>query len=115
MRSHTRALWPLAPSSVARPPASLLTDAKPHLRIAPDRLIPCRAVQLAEPEAARRGGRLSVAAHKRALDDFESLRGELSLIGIDAQLAREASLPRSSPYAATTQCISLARCQLVMR
>lgn len=40
--------------------------------------------------AARRGARLTVAAHRRAVDDFESLQGELSLIGIDAQLAREA-------------------------
>jgi uncharacterized protein len=40
--------------------------------------------------AARRGARLTVATHRRALDDFESLQGELSLIGIDAQLAREA-------------------------
>jgi predicted nucleic acid-binding protein len=40
--------------------------------------------------AARRGGRLSVAAHRRASEDFESLQGELSLIGIDAGLARQA-------------------------
>jgi uncharacterized protein len=40
--------------------------------------------------AARRGARLTVAAYRRALEDFESLQGELSLIGIDAQLAREA-------------------------
>ena len=40
--------------------------------------------------AALRGGRLSAAAHHRALKDFESLQGELSLIGIDAELARQA-------------------------
>jgi predicted nucleic acid-binding protein len=40
--------------------------------------------------AARRGARLTTAAHGRALEDFESLHGELSLIGIDVQLAREA-------------------------
>lgn len=40
--------------------------------------------------AARRGARLTVTTHGRALDDFESLQDELSLIGIDAQLAREA-------------------------
>jgi uncharacterized protein len=41
--------------------------------------------------AARRGARLTVATHRRALEDFEALQGELSLIGIDGQLAREAS------------------------
>jgi len=40
--------------------------------------------------AARRGARLPTASHARALDEFESLKAELSLIGIDAQLAREA-------------------------
>ena len=40
--------------------------------------------------AARRGAWLAAAAHTRALEDFESLHGELSLIGIDVQLAREA-------------------------
>ena len=40
--------------------------------------------------AARRGGRLSTIAYSRALGDFELLQGELSLIGIDAQLARQA-------------------------
>ena len=40
--------------------------------------------------AARRGARLTAAAHGRALEDFESLHGELALIGIDVQLAREA-------------------------
>jgi predicted nucleic acid-binding protein len=37
-----------------------------------------------------RVGRLSVAGHRRALKDFESLQGELSLIGVDAALARQA-------------------------
>ena len=40
--------------------------------------------------AARRGGRLTTTSHRRALQDFESLQSELSLIGIDMQLAREA-------------------------
>ncbi len=40
--------------------------------------------------AARRGSRLTVVTHRRALEEFESLQGELSLIGIDAQLAHEA-------------------------
>jgi predicted nucleic acid-binding protein len=40
--------------------------------------------------AARRGGRLSAVAHSRALGDFESLQSELSLIGLDAGLARQA-------------------------
>jgi uncharacterized protein len=40
--------------------------------------------------AARRGARLTAAAHARALENFESLQDELSLIGIDVQLAREA-------------------------
>lgn len=40
--------------------------------------------------AARRGARLTAATHRRALRDFESLQDEISLIGIDAQLAREA-------------------------
>ena len=40
--------------------------------------------------AARRGGRLSAAAHHRALKDFESLQEELSLIVVDAELARQA-------------------------
>jgi predicted nucleic acid-binding protein len=40
--------------------------------------------------AARRGARLAAAAHTRALEDFESLYAELSAIGIDARLAREA-------------------------
>jgi predicted nucleic acid-binding protein len=42
--------------------------------------------------AARRAARLTAPAYQRALDDFESLHTELSLIGIDAQLAREAGL-----------------------
>jgi predicted nucleic acid-binding protein len=37
-----------------------------------------------------RVGRLSAAGHRRALKDFESLQGELSLIGVDAALARRA-------------------------
>ncbi len=40
--------------------------------------------------AARRGARLATGAHTRALEDFESLHGELSLIGVDVQLAHEA-------------------------
>jgi uncharacterized protein len=40
--------------------------------------------------AARRGARLAAAAHTRALEDFESLHAELALIGVDAQLARDA-------------------------
>lgn len=40
--------------------------------------------------AARRGGRLSAPSASRALADFESLHAELSLIGIDITLAREA-------------------------
>lgn len=40
--------------------------------------------------AARRSGRLTAPAHRRALDDFESLHRELSLIGIDVQMARKA-------------------------
>jgi predicted nucleic acid-binding protein len=40
--------------------------------------------------AARRGARLAAAAHTRALEDFESLHVELALIGVDAQLARDA-------------------------
>jgi len=40
--------------------------------------------------AARRGGRLTANAFGRALEQFESLHGELSLIGVDVQLARHA-------------------------
>lgn len=40
--------------------------------------------------AARRGARLAAPAYRRALEDFESLHAELSLIGLDVQLAREA-------------------------
>lgn len=40
--------------------------------------------------AARRSGRLTTPVHRRALDDFESLHGELSLIGVDVQMARNA-------------------------
>ena len=41
--------------------------------------------------AARRAARLTVAAHRRACEDFDELHRELLLIGIDAQLAREAA------------------------
>jgi uncharacterized protein len=40
--------------------------------------------------AARRAGRLSDRGHGRARDEFEGLQAELLLVGIDAQLAREA-------------------------
>jgi len=40
--------------------------------------------------AARRGGRLSPAGHRRAREDFESLQSELLLVGIDEPLARQA-------------------------
>ena len=40
--------------------------------------------------AAQRGARLTVTAHARALENFESLHNELSLISIDVQLSREA-------------------------
>lgn len=40
--------------------------------------------------AARRGARLTAATHAHALQHFESLYDELSLIGIDLALAREA-------------------------
>ncbi len=40
--------------------------------------------------AARRSGRLSAVGHSRAIEDFETLQSELSLIGVDARLAREA-------------------------
>jgi predicted nucleic acid-binding protein len=40
--------------------------------------------------AARRAARLSEAAHRRARDEFEALQSEMMLVGIDAQLAREA-------------------------
>jgi uncharacterized protein len=40
--------------------------------------------------AARRGGRLSSSAYRRALEEFEALQGELLLVGIDEPLAREA-------------------------
>jgi uncharacterized protein len=57
---------------------------------------PAASSILAYPEgraalaAARRGARLALSEHTHALEDFESLHGELSLIGVDAQLAREA-------------------------
>lgn len=40
--------------------------------------------------AARRGGRLSVTQSDRAGEEFESLQGELLLVGIDLPLARQA-------------------------
>jgi predicted nucleic acid-binding protein len=40
--------------------------------------------------AARRGARLTPASYGKALEDFESLQDELSLIGLDEKLAREA-------------------------
>ncbi len=40
--------------------------------------------------AARRGGRLSTQAQARAAREFESLQGELLLVGVDQSLAREA-------------------------
>lgn len=40
--------------------------------------------------AARRGTRLTAASHSRALRSFESLQRELSLVGIDRELARDA-------------------------
>jgi len=40
--------------------------------------------------AARRDRRLSAAEYGRAREEFESLQSELVLVGIDAQLARQA-------------------------
>lgn len=40
--------------------------------------------------AARRGRRLSAPGYGRAREEFESLQGELVLVGIDGQLARRA-------------------------
>jgi predicted nucleic acid-binding protein len=40
--------------------------------------------------AARRAGRLGAAAHRRARDEFEALHSEITMVGIDGQLAREA-------------------------
>lgn len=40
--------------------------------------------------AARRAGRLTRAALKSALAEFESIQGKLSRIAVDAQLARDA-------------------------
>ena len=40
--------------------------------------------------AARRGARLTADAHGRVVQELESMQDELSLIGIDAQLARQA-------------------------
>jgi predicted nucleic acid-binding protein len=42
--------------------------------------------------AALRDRRLTATSHRRAMEDFELLQGELSLIGIDMQLAREAGV-----------------------
>ena len=42
--------------------------------------------------AARRAGRLTVVGHSRACEDFDELHRELLLLGIDAQLAREAAV-----------------------
>lgn len=39
---------------------------------------------------ARRARRLNAIGHRLALDQFESLHGELLLVGIDGQLARRA-------------------------
>ncbi len=61
--------------------------ATPHLAISSILSYPEGRAALA---AARRGARLTAAAHMRALENFESLHDELSLIGIDVQLAREA-------------------------
>lgn len=40
--------------------------------------------------AARRARRLTAAGHRRAREEFESLQGELLLVGIDGPLARQA-------------------------
>ena len=40
--------------------------------------------------AARRGGRLSARGYRQACEEFESLHGELLLVGIDEPLARHA-------------------------
>ena len=40
--------------------------------------------------AARRVRRLSATGYARALEEFESLQGELLLVGIDGPLARQA-------------------------
>lgn len=40
--------------------------------------------------AAHRGGRLSASGYRRAREDFDSLQGELLLIGIDEPLVRQA-------------------------
>lgn len=39
--------------------------------------------------AARRAGRLTTSAHKRVLEDFETLQDELVVVGIDEALARQ--------------------------
>jgi predicted nucleic acid-binding protein len=40
--------------------------------------------------AARRAGRLSATAHRRARADFDSLQEELALVGVDRPLSRQA-------------------------
>ncbi len=40
--------------------------------------------------AARRGARLTGPAHRRALEDFQSIHNGLALVGLDAQLAHRA-------------------------
>jgi hypothetical protein len=40
--------------------------------------------------AARRAERLSAIAHRRARDEFDALHGEITLLGMDAQLAHDA-------------------------
>jgi uncharacterized protein len=40
--------------------------------------------------AARRAGRLTAAGHRRALEEFEPLRRELTVIGVDEELAEQA-------------------------
>jgi predicted nucleic acid-binding protein len=58
--------------------------------------MPAASSILCYPEAraalagARRARRLSATAHGRALEEFESLHGELMLVGIDGPLARRA-------------------------
>lgn len=57
---------------------------------------PAASSILAYPEgraalaAAQRGGRLTAAAHAKAVEDFEAIQDELLLVGVDAALAREA-------------------------
>jgi uncharacterized protein len=57
---------------------------------------PAASSILAYPEgraalaAARRGGRLTAAAHAKAVQDFEAIQNELLLLGVDVSLTREA-------------------------